>query len=283
MMKFYINIFILLFLSTNVLSQDLTMKGHRIKAKRSTEEYQLYVSLPAAYNAEDNQRYPVLFLLDAYYSYPLVSSLHKLLEASQEIEDIIIVAIGDKDQSSSTWYKNRMINYTPSNDPTVDQEIAEGLGISIAEVKTGKASAFLQCIREDIIPFIDSTYKTTKDRGISGHSVAGLFTAYSFIYGHDLFNKYGINSPSLFWNNNEVINKMEALIKTNENLEADLFISYGALEPEVIRSSIQSFLGVLNQHQNKRLSIKTTVFEEETHTSVVSTSLTRTLKVLYGK
>lgn len=283
MMKFYINIFILLFLSTNVLSQDLSMNGHIIKAKKSTEEYQLYVSLPTTYNVEDNQRYPVLFLLDAYYSYPLVSSLHKLLEAGQEIEEIIIVAIGDKNQSSSIWYKNRMINYTPSNDPNVDQEIAEGLGISISEVKTGKANEFLQCIREDIIPFIDSTYKTTKDRGISGHSVAGLFTAYSFIYGYDLFNKYGINSPSLFWNNNEVIDKMEVFIKTNKSLEADLFISYGALEPEIISSSVQSFLSVLNQHKNKRLSIKTKVFEEETHTSVVSTSLTRTLKVLYGK
>ncbi|MEK6484836.1 alpha/beta hydrolase [Myroides odoratimimus] len=283
MMKFYINIFILLFLSTNVLSQDLSMNGHIIKAKKSTEEYQLYVSLPTTYNVEDNQRYPVLFLLDAYYSYPLVSSLHKLLEAGQEIEEIIIVAIGDKNQSSSTWYKNRMINYTPSNDPNVDQEIAEGLGISISEVKTGKANEFLQCIREDIIPFIDSTYKTTKDRGISGHSVAGLFTVYSFIYGYDLFNKYGINSPSLFWNNNEVIDKMEVFIKTNKSLEADLFISYGALEPEIISSSVQSFLSVLNQHKNKRLSIKAKVFEEETHTSVVSTSLTRTLKVLYGK
>lgn len=283
MMKFYINIFILLFLSTNVLSQDLSMNGHIIKAKKSTEEYQLYVSLPTTYNVEDNQRYPVLFLLDAYYSYPLVSSLHKLLEVGQEIEEIIIVAIGDKNQSSSIWYKNRMINYTPSNDPNVDQEIAEGLGISISEVKTGKANEFLQCIREDIIPFIDSTYKTTKDRGISGHSVAGLFTAYSFIYGYDLFNKYGINSPSLFWNNNEVIDKMEIFIKTNKSLEADLFISYGALEPEIISSSVQSFLSVLNQHKNKRLSIKAKVFEEETHTSVVSTSLTRTLKVLYGK
>lgn len=283
-MKLYISLFFFFFLA-NGLAQDLTMKGHVVKTTASKKEYQVYVSLPSSYTKEDQTRYPVLFVLDAYYAYPLVSSFAKLLEASQEIEDVIIVAIGDRDQTQSTWYKSRMVDFSPSNDPQVDQEIANGLGVSISEVTTGKANEFLQGMREDILPFIDRTYKTTADRGIVGHSVGGLFVVYSLIHGQDLFNKYGVNSPSLFWNNNELIKDVELAFQTNKDVKANVFVSYGALEPELIISSTQSFLKVIERYrmENPKMLITTKVFDEETHTSVIGASLTRTLKTLYGK
>ncbi|WP_395047987.1 alpha/beta hydrolase [Flavobacterium sp.] len=147
----------------------------------NNKTYQLYISLPAGYNSADTTRYPVLYILDANYSYLLISSLHNLLDSGQEIEKIIIVAIGDKDQSNITWNTRRMIDYTPSNDPNVDTEIASGFNIPVSQVKTGGAKSFLTTIRTDIIPFIDMHYKTTNDRGISGHSVGGLFAGYCLL------------------------------------------------------------------------------------------------------
>ena len=266
-------------INTNV---ELSMKGQILQSTINKKKYQLYISLPAGYNTADTYRYPVFYVLDAYYSYPLIFSLHSLLDSSQELEKIIIVAIGDEDQSSSTWIASRMTDCTPSNDPNVDAEIAKGLNISMSQVKTGGAKDFLETIRADIIPFIDKNYKTTNDRGISGHSIGGLFAGYCLLNAPDLFKRFGLNSPSLFWNNQEIISSEKHFATKHTELDAKVFISYGSLEPEIMAPSINSFITGLKEHNYKGLSLTTYVFEKETHVSVVPASISRTLNVLYG-
>lgn len=283
----YLNIIIFLSsipnlcIAQNSYNANLSMSGHILNSTINSKSYQLYISLPSDYNAKDSKRYPVLYVLDAHYSYPLISSLHNLLDSGQEIEKIIIVAIGDSDQSTSAWLSNRMIDYTPSNDPKVDIEIANGLDIN-TKIKTGGGKSFLNTIRTDIIPFIDNNYKTTDDRGISGHSVGGLFASYCLFNAPDLFKRYAINSPSLFWNNQEIISLEKKFAIKNTNLDAKIFISYGSLEPEIMLPPINSFIGALKSHNYKGMKLITQVFENESHISVVGASTSRSLKVLYG-
>lgn len=284
----YLTLSIFFFFSITSFAQDmkpygLSMQGHIVHSSINDREYQLYISLPSNYNEKADTFYPVLYLLDAYYSYPIISSLHKLLESSQEIKDVIIVAIGDKDQSTLAWFKNRMIDYTPSNDPNVDEEIANSLNINISEVKTGGASYFLKCLRQDIIPFIDKNYKTTGDRGIAGHSVAGLFSAYCLVHAPDLFSNFGINSASLFWNNNEMLVDLKGFNMENRTLKANVFISYGSLEPKIIISSIHSFVDTMNNNKPENIVLSLKVFEEETHTTVIGASLSKTINALYSR
>ncbi len=263
-------------------NENLSMNGHIVKSSINKKEYQLYISLPSNYNPSDTIHYPVLYILDANYSYPLISSLHNLLDSSQEIEKIIIVAIGDKDQSNATWIPSRMSDYTPSNDPNVDAEIANGLNISKSEVKTGGAKEFLATIRTNIIPFINNNYKTKNDYGILGHSVGGLFAGYCLINTPDLFKRYGINSPSFLWNNQEILSNQKRFITKNAELDAKVFISFGSLEPEIMFPSINSFINTLKERNYKGLTLTTQIFENETHISVVAASTCRALKVLYG-
>jgi|GEM_PF-3852702 len=90
----------------------LSMKGHIVKSSSNGKSYQLYVSLPAGYTQNESARYPVLYLLDANYSYPIVSSVHKLLDAAGDIDKVIIVAIGDEDQSDKQWTISRTLDYS---------------------------------------------------------------------------------------------------------------------------------------------------------------------------
>ena len=263
-------------------NENLSMNGHIVKSSFNKKDYQLYISLPSNYNPSDTIHYPVLYILDANYSYPLISSLHNLLDSCQEIEKIIIVAIGDKDQSNVTWISSRMSDCTPSNDPNVDAEIANGLNIPKSEVKTGGAKEFLATIRTNIIPFINNNYKTKNDYGILGHSVGGLFAGYCLINAPDLFKRYGINSPSFLWNNQDILSNQKNFITKNAELNAKVFISYGSLEPEIMFPSINSFINTLEERNYKGLTLTTQIFENETHTSVVAASTSRALKVLYG-
>ncbi len=263
-------------------NENLSMNGHNVKSSFNKKDYQLYISLPSNYNPSDTIHYPVLYILDANYSYPLISSLHNLLDSSQEIEKIIIVAIGDKNQSNTTWISSRMADCTPSNDPNVDAEIANGLNIPKSEVKSGGAKEFLATIRTNIIPFISNNYKTKNDYGILGHSIGGLFAGYCLINAPTLFKRYGINSPSFLWNNQEILSNQKNFITENDELNGKVFISYGSLEPEIMLPSINSFINTLEERNYKGLKLTTQIFENETHTSVVAASTSHALKVLYG-
>lgn len=290
-MKKYSSILLLaffLFLSFPSKCQELNAaeilckKGHVVKSTINDKNYQLYICLPAGYNPDEAVRYPVLYILDANYSYPIVSSVHELLDSSGEIEKVIIVAIGDEDQSIQTWLISRTADYTPSNDPNANADIARGMNLPVEKVKSGEASAFLETLRKDIIPFVDKQYKTTTDRGIAGHSLGGLFTGYCLFNAPDLFRRYGMSSPSFLWNNGEILSAEKTFAAKRKKLDAVIFISVGSLEPEIMFPPVNSFISTLKEHKYEGLSLTTHVFENETHISVLAASISRSLRILYG-
>lgn len=279
---FFILVTTLIFAQDIQQSQMLSMKGHIVQSTSNGKSYQLYVSLPAGYDSGKPDRYPVLYVLDANLSYPIVSSMHKLLDSGGEIEKVIIVAIGDEEQSFEQWIISRTLDYTPSNDLFANSDIGRGANIASTKVKSGGASAFLSTIRKDIIPLIDSKYKTTSDRGITGHSLGGLFSGYCLLTSPDTFTKYGISSPSFLWNKNEILTIQKFYVVKPFSL-TKVFISVGSEEPKVLYPPIESFIKSLKEEANSNIKLVNHVFENETHTSVMASSLTRTLKVLYGK
>jgi len=261
--------------------QMLSMKGHIVKSSSNGKSYQLYVSLPAGYTQNESTRYPVLYLLDANYSFPIASSVHKLLDAAGDIDKVIIVAIGDEDQSDKQWTISRTLDYTPTSDSFANTDIARGSNIDIFAVKSGGAKAFLATIRTDIIPFIDKHYKTTNEHGIAGHSLGGLFAGYCFLNEPDLFSKYGMSSPSFLWDNSEILTTQKFHATTPANRNTKVFVSIGSLEPKVMFPPIDAFVKSLKEKNYIGLQLTYETFQGETHGSVMAASISRMLKVLY--
>ena len=56
-------------------------------------------------------------------------------------------------------------------------------------------------------PFIENKYKTTASKTIIGQSLGGLLAAEILLKKPNLFNKYIIISPSLWWNNGSLLNQ----------------------------------------------------------------------------
>lgn len=244
---------------------DISMKGHSIKSSANGKSYQLYVSLPAGYNQNEAINYPVLYLLDANYSFPIASSIHKLLYTSGSIQKVIIVAIGDEDRSDKQWLISRTLDYTPTNDSFANTDIARGANIDIFAVKSGGAKAFLATISKDIIPFIDKHYKTTTDRGIAGHSLGGLFAGYCFINSPELFTKYGMSSPSFLWDNSEILTSQKFFGSSFIHSDTKVFVSVGSLEPPVMYPPIDTFVKTLKDKNYKGLQLTYETFPNETH------------------
>ena len=156
------------------------------------------------------------------------------------------------------------------------------MNIPDGKLKSGGAALFLSTLENDLIPFVDKQYKTTGDRGLSGHSLGGLFAGYCLVKKPSLFKRYGINSPSFWWNNNEMLSLENEFAKQGKSISAHVFFSAGALEGNVMITPITAFADSLKNLNYTGLIMTSQIFEGETHLSVVPACSSRTLKVLYG-
>ena len=207
---------LMLFIVSNTsFSQKLEPKertiepDHIITSEITGRNYQLYISFPNSYSTEDTISYKVLYVLDGERNFDFFYRPNMRLGSIGRIGQVIIVGI-DSGYDLKTQILNRTFNYTP----TVDRDTAEvrkkenRLGLPRGVLKSGGANDFLDVIKFEIAPYIDKYYKTNNDRGITGHSLGGLFTAYCLANSDGYFSRFGINSPSLWWNEEELLNQV---------------------------------------------------------------------------
>ena len=255
---------------------------HNIKSRFNSKTYQLYVSLPKKYSEQDSLRYPVLYVLDGKFSFKSMSSIREVLDLGKEIKDIIIVSVDDSCVTDEDWLASRYNDFTPSSILQADTLWSKIMNIPEGNLKSGGAESFLNTLEKDVIPYINHHYKTTDDRGLSGHSLGGLFAGYCLLKKPYLFKKYGINSPSFWWNNSEMLRYENYYANSNTELSANIFFSVGGFEDALMLASFNAFTNSIKNHNYKGLSMSVKIFDGETHLSVVPASGSRTLKVLYG-
>jgi predicted alpha/beta superfamily hydrolase len=259
----------------------ITKPDHTIYSKIIGRDYQLYISFPKDYSTKDSISYPVLYVLDGEIFFPIIKEIRKILELGQEIEDIIIVGV-----SSPDWFRTRFYDFTPTVSTFEEEEKDKRDGAPIGTHKSGGADQFIKSLKTEIIPFVDKNYKTNSDRGIYGHSLAGMFTAYCLLNSDGYFTRFGINSPSFWYDNNKLLN--QAVTQFTENKTWDLpqtkvFISVGDQEGEEMLPTMLKYSKYLEKSDYDPIHLKWQIFTEDGHFSVIPGNISKTLSTLYGK
>lgn len=263
-----------------------SVKGPMVKSTANGKTYQLFMTLPARYNSNDATRYPVLYQLDGYYAFPLVNTLKTGMEAFGELTDFIVVSIADSIPSGAYWYRNRWTDLTPWQDQRMDSLQSLRLRVPQGSFRSGGGAAFLQTLKTDIIPFVDQHYKTTDDRSINGHSFGGLFAMYCLLTEPTMFRRYGIHScfgPSFTAEKTALLQTFGEQIarRSGKTINAQLFMSVGSLEPGEADGMV-TFARSLNRQSINGLTVKTYVFDNETHESMLGAYISRTLREFYS-
>jgi predicted alpha/beta superfamily hydrolase len=289
--KFVITTMLLLISSTIAFGQKLEPKerkmewDHKITSNITGKEYLLEISFPKSYSTKDTISYPVLYVLDgSALTIPSLKAAQKFM-GSNEYEEVIIVGI-TSGATGPSWASDRACDYTPSIDTIIQTKTEQNWKLPKGSVVTGGAAKFLDCIKTEIIPFIDKSYKTNTDRGIAGHSLGGLFTAYCLVNSDGYFTRFGISSPTLTWDNEKLLN--QAVTQFNENKTWDLpltkvFISVGGEDYPNYLYCFVKFYSTLERRDYKNINLQTQIFEKESHMSVIPASMSRILSSLYGK
>ena len=280
------NLFVFIFLFSIAITSNAqwsTTPIHtetiNVKSILNNRTYKVQVALPSSYTKE--KKYPVFYILDGYYAFPIAVEAMKGLKMGNEIKDFILVSIAGDETNDYEWLIKRWTDYTFTQSVKNDTTFTKMWNIKSPGLISGGGDTFYSIIKNEIIPLIDSKFSTSSERGISGHSLSGLYVANILFKSDGIFSKLGINSPSFLMWANDILEAESNYSKTNSSLNAKVFLSIAELEGEKDITNLVKFEDLLKKYNG--LNSKLVVFKDESHTSVGPAMISRTMKVLYSK
>jgi predicted alpha/beta superfamily hydrolase len=245
---------------------------HEFKSKTNGVRYNLYISLPKEYNFT-KKHYPIIYLLDADYSFALAKQISEHLSDRNRIKESIIVGIAYANPNE--YKKNRTRDYTPSYVPS------GGYGKEYQKY-SGGAEKFYQFIESELIPYFKQRYRID-DSTLVGHSFGGLFGAYLLIKHPSLFDNYIIVSPSL-WYDNHLLLKM-AQNKQHFNFEQakGVWLMIGSQENQGdyrMVDDLKIFNTIIMAKSHRNFNVSVSIVNNLDHDTIFPMALTQGLMKL---
>jgi hypothetical protein len=254
-----------------------------IVSDRVEDEYLIKVAYPRDY-ASSGKRYPVLYVTDAETNFGALQYVVQRLAKDKLIPELIVVGIA-YDTSYDEFYRLRARDLRPSipDDPDFD------LG---GRPDEGQAETFADFLRSELFPKIDETYRTVEgDRAYYGHSYGGLFGVWNLMYETDLFNRYVILSPSLWWGElwwgrprvSHGYHILPARAATDGTPETDarVFVGSGELEPRIDELQAE-WADAIRPSLDPSVVMHDVIYENETHRTIFGRGIMDGLRHVYS-
>ena len=251
-------------------STEVTIPGSQIKTFTSKivsgQEYVLQISLPSGY-ANSNKKYPVVYLMDSQWDFPLITALYGQQYYDGFIPEVIIVGVtwgGDHPNPDSL----RARDYTPTNEKRLPQ--------------SGGADKFLSVIKNEIFPFIESNYRVdTSNKTLVGCSLGGLLAMYTLFTHSNMFNRYIAASPAYTWDNSILYQYEKEYYPNTSNLPAKLFMCVGGAELSV--PGFKKLTSFLKSRHYANLQIESKVLENTGHSGTKGEGYARGLQFVFKR
>jgi predicted alpha/beta superfamily hydrolase len=188
----------------------------RIEELKSTvlgETRVLNIYLPEGYQQNDTTKYPVVYLLDgsADEDFIHVSGLYQFNSFPwvARVPKSIVVGIATVDRRRDFTYPT-----------TIEKDKA-------LYPTTGHSAAFISFLEKELQPYVESRFKVNASKTIIGQSLGGLLATEVLFTKPELFNRYIIVSPSLWWDNGSLLNRDPAVLKAGFSKKTLVYISVG--------------------------------------------------------
>ncbi len=257
-----------------------------IRARALHRDYQLFISLPRGYD-QSTRRYPVLFVTDANYAFPLIRSIAKRIRnGGEDMEDFILVGLSYAKGETPEYSRRR--DYTPTANG--DKEAISDM-LSAPPVY-GEAEGYRKFIADEVFPMVAQKYRADMKRAIyAGHSFGGLFGLHVLLTEPSMFEKYIIGSPSLWFDRRVAFATERNYAKAHSDLRAKVFMAVASYETlnfssndprynktvDMVRD-LQAMEHVLASRGYKSLEMTSMIIPDEDHLTVFPALITRGLK-----
>ena len=236
-----------------------------IEDSNADRHYELYIKLPEAYSEKPDVKYPVIFMTDAVWHMDMLSGATEYL-----MPDVILVGISwDKGLDDEREFVSRFRDYTVVPSQT-------------ASVPTGEAAKHLSFIRDDVIAYVEASYRTDPEvHTYFGYSLGGAFGAYVLLARPDTFKNYILGSPAFGQRSLNYIGELEEkTAPRQQEMNANVFVSIGEME-ESEMENVEALVSVLQRRNQSGLNVAALeVIQDSDHATAFPETVIRGVKWL---
>ena len=192
--------------NTKIVNKNPLVIGEKIKIKSEilNENRILNIYLPNGYSKDSIKEYPVIYLLDGSIDEDFIhiSGLVQFGSFSwiNMIPETIVVGISNIDRKRDYTFH--------TNNKKLKKEF----------LTTGKSELFIDFIEKELQPFIKKNYKVNTVKTLIGQSLGGLLAAEILFKKPNLFDNYIIVSPSLWWDEESLLNYEPKKYQTKKSI-----------------------------------------------------------------
>lgn len=220
-----------------------------IRSTVMNEERTLNIYLPPGYYEQDSVRYPVIYLLDGSVDEDFIHMAGLVYFLGFPWLNLcppsIVVGIANVDRKRDYTFPTT-VEKDKKDFPT-----------------TGGSAAFIRYLGEEVIPYIRSRYKTNNTSTLIGQSFGGLLATEILFTHPDWFSKYLIVSPSLWWDNQSLLNRTVTLAT-----QPDVRIAVGK-EGRVMERGAKALYRKLRPFYADKRRLRFHFFKKENHGSIL--------------
>jgi len=132
--------------------------------------------------------------------------------------------------------------------------------------RVGGSADFRAFLREELMPEIEALYPTTPEKAIVGESLAGLFVVETFLLEPELFDTYIAFDPSLWWNDQQLVDAAPALLAEQPGLDATLYLATS--DQAEIAEITARFVALLREARFPGIQLYYTPMPGEDHSTI---------------
>ena len=227
-----------------------------LKSNVLGETRPLYIGLPPGYATSD-ERYPVVILLDAESRFELARAVQQYFVYSTRVPHTILLGVPN-----------------PSREARERDLLPESAG--------GSPERFTQFLTDELLPYLDATYRTDSVRILAGHSHGGVFTVSTLLRHPELFAGYIATDPSY-----GLLKSADSLLTTDLSgrrlytCSSDGAYGFNEEISSDMRTNHQVFRNLLVRHASNGL-IYTSEHIADDHGNAFITGFHRGLRYVFG-
>lgn len=266
--------------SSAAMAQPFVLANTEVIAVPATKlgrEYEVFVSLPADYKPQ-GKRYPVLYVPDANYGFPVVRAIaERINRHGVGLEDFILVGLSYAKGDAPADSRRR--DYIPTKGKASGKP---------AGIQAGEAGAYLQYLKTEVFPLIEKRYAADPARRLFiGHSYGALLGLEALFTEPALFSHYLLGSASLWFDKDYFFQADRRYASKHPRLPAKVRMYIGSYETpgkgarynkdiDMVGDQ-RDFVRQIQSHRYQGLDLQATVLQDEDHATLFPAMLSRGL------
>jgi len=232
-----------------------------IQSSALAEKRVLNIYLPEGYQQETDVSYPVIYLLDgsANEDFIHIVGLVQFFRMQFNMPKTIVVGIANVDRKRDFTF------------PTTDAEQKK------AYPTTGGSARFIDFLEQEVQPFIQKKYRVTGAKTIIGQSLGALLATEILLKKPELFDRYCIVSPSLWWDNESLLKQAPTLLGKERRNPGHVYVSVGT-EGKVMERDAKDLAKLLLK---SGIKVDFVPLPKEDHGSILHNSVYAAFQLFY--